>query len=191
MLPESLNVGIDIDGVLADLITPTLELINRKIGTNLSQEDIDHWHALPKKANLTVEEVLALMDQAWVEGKVGLLEGSAAESLHRLKAAGAHITVISKRTKQSLPAVSSWLLSQNIPFNHLVFMVEDKWMDSKFDYPIHCLMDDSPKAVEKIRYSFHTLFLRNQPWNSYLTDLPRNVIRVGGIDQMVEYLLKS
>lgn len=188
LFAPGLAIGVDIDGVLADLAPLALQVINEKFGSKLTKNDIDSWDAIQIKANITRQELLEALDYVWLHRDVSLLEDDAPSVLEKLMSMGVHVTIISKRTRNSLPAVVAWLNDKQIPYHHIVFMAEDTHLNSKFDYPIQALVDDSPRAVESIRYSFQTLFLRNQPWNVNLRYLPKNVLRINSIKEVLEYV---
>ena len=60
-----MNIGIDVDGVLADANAATLPLVERYTGTHIEKDEITHWDYVSDTTGLSVWHFVRLMGQAW------------------------------------------------------------------------------------------------------------------------------
>ena len=188
-MPNIINVGIDIDGVLGDLSTAMIPLIQRDFGVHVAKEDATEWNFYTKIVG-DVKTMLAIMDEAWLSGTVPLEEGGLIGSLSRLHHNRFHKHIISARTMPSHPIIAPWLHSHKIPYDTLTLLAGGTM--SKFDFPIDVLIDDRPSMVEEVKkYPLKYLYLRDQPWNRSEEYLPGNAMRVSSVAEAVQHILEN
>ncbi len=182
-----MRIGIDVDGVLIDNTTPTLELLFKKTGIRLTMADLTHWNAW-EDHGLKTGEILRIMDEAYIQKLVGPAEPNLGQSLSRLRNHGNKVIIITKRTPKSHPAMVEWIHEHRIPYDGLILCCNE---DNKLSYPIDCLIDDHPKGPENaVEYPDKKIFLRDQPWNRNIELVP-NVQRVQSIKEVVDLLQKG
>ncbi len=182
-----MRIGIDVDGVLGNVSAAVIAML-REQGFAISDDDWADWGMtkLRHQTSMTISDLLDVMDQVWNARKVELHEHDTVASLYRLIDAGHTITVITKRTPNSRAAVAEWLNNMEIPYEALVFAGQE----SKLEYPIDVLVDDSPFILEDaVDYPDRKLYLIDRPWNSQASILFNNVKRVRSIAEAVNDFL--
>lgn len=173
---------------MADTVTATLRVIEEKLGTSFKKEQVTHWHAIPELVGCSNERFFRLMDEAWSwPWRVPPEERGISEMMYELHRAGHRVMIVTRRTKGSHPFVCNWLDEFNIWFDDLVLQADVTL--SKFAFPIDCLVDDAPGAIKEAMESGKTLYLRTQPWNAGILELPRNVKRVPSLGAAVALIL--
>lgn len=180
-----MNIGIDVDGVLADIHAATLPLVKKYTGTHIEKPDISHWYYVSEEAGIPNWTFIRIMAEAWQDFKnVPLEETGISDSLSQLMRRGHHVTIVTQRTRETFANVCLWLDMHRIPYDDLVF--SSGTLD-KLTFPIDVLVDDSPRIMHTARHSPEKkLFLRDQPWNRDVTDVPPNAERVSNLAEAVE-----
>ena len=184
---KHLTLGIDIDGVLADLSAALRPLIKEEFGVDLQKSEVVRWNYYIEIVG-TMGHMLAMMDMAWDSDCIPLEEPDIAQTMKRLKN-HCHRLIISSRTPASHPAVVAWLHEQGIGYDSLALLGAG---EDKFEYPLDVLIDDRPSMVEVVRqYPTKFLLLRDQPWNRDVGVLPSNARRVNSLKDGVDFFLKG
>ena len=179
----SRSVGIDVDGVLADLNSAVCQLVNGRYGLQLTKADITHWDAVAQLAGMSGNQYTRLMDEVWRNWQsIQSEEPNIPSLLKQLHRRGMTVVIITKRSQASIGDVVAWLDHQRMDYDELV-VIRDR---HKLEYPIDILVDDSPKAAERAgAFAPRQMLLRSQPWNANLPVLPGNVLRVATLRQAV------
>ena len=101
-----MNIGIDVDGVLADANAATLPLVERYTGTHIEKDEITHWDYVSDTTGLSVWHFVRLMGQAWQDFEnMPIEEPTVANSLTQLMRRGHHVSIVTQRTRESFPFV--------------------------------------------------------------------------------------
>ncbi len=179
-------VGFDIDGVLADLTSGMAEIAERDYNIHIPHSAVDKWDfyvdVLGGKGAM-----FRVMDQAWNELELQPEEPGLARTIARLSRGRYHRMILSARTYSSHKSVIRWIHDQDIRYDTVALVGSGL---NKFDYPVDILIDDRPSCVEDVkRYPSKFLYLRDQPWNRDVGDLPDNVERVKSVAEAVERIL--
>ncbi len=187
------NIGIDIDGVMAHLIAGIAPFVQAEYGITVANEDCVKWNYIADRLG-GVGAMLRVMDEAWAEGDIPMMEEGLPGTLKRLSHKKFHKTIISARTYPSHPHVVYWLQDHGLEYDSLVFIGLSNNPLSKFDYPIDVLIDDRPSMVEEARgYPQKFLYLYDQPWNqdAVIDPVcnPNNVQRVSSLSEAVDRIL--
>ncbi len=174
-----MNIGIDVDGTLADMMPGTLQVLENETGINVRLEDYTSWTYLQDTYNFDSAEVLGFMDEAWLQGLVTLLEPGIQVPLHAIHKRDSTITIITQRTRPSHWIMTKWLLDNGIPYDALVFSTGL----NKMDYPIDVLIDDSPFQADVMdRYPDKVLYSLAQTWN--VPKIPaKNVVYIKSVTE--------
>ena len=185
-----MRIGIDVDGVMAEVHVPVIHLL-QSYGYDVEVSDWDSWDMdiLREKTGYGIGDMLELMDIVWNEKVVDLTHSEIPDMVkHLRRKLNAEIMVITKRTRSSHGAVADFLNLHVMPYDSLVFAGRG----SKLEYPIDVLIDDSPNVVEEaIDYPDKTVFLVSFPWNDDVGELPDNVIRVDTILKAFYFIEKG
>lgn len=182
-------VGVDVDGVLADLVGGLAAYVRRyQPDKSFDPTDVTGWEFLDQRFGR--EQAYALIARVWENWRdyIPLLEPHTKSALRQLHRDGRQhrIVVVTKEGRQTLRHVVAFLDYHLIPYDALVMI---GYTGRKLEYPVDCLIDDNPALVEEAGlYPRKTVFLRDQPWNRGLT-LPRNVLRVRSVEETVGLLL--
>ncbi len=186
---KRLNIGIDLDGVLADLVGAAVKEVNLRRGLSLTKEDVKEWSYLVTDLGFTRDEQRRIFNRIWRNHRIslGLEELDLVRYLGQLRI-GNFITIISHRHIDAHQFVVPWLVERNLLYDSLVFADPG---EDKFDYPIEVLIDDHPGMVLKAKkHPEKLLLLRDQPWNKDLTKVlganfgwPSNVERLFSLSQ--------
>jgi uncharacterized protein len=167
--PRALRLGIDLDGVVADFNKGWTWRYNRDFPDRLDHEltaaDVVEWNAP------TLLSHFRDMDEFWewaetcAEGR-SLFHGldpypGAIDALHRLRAGGHHLVILTTKPHFSVHDTYDWLARQRIPSTE-VHILDDKtqvecdiYLDDA-DHNLEALVDAHPDATV-CRYV--------RPWN--------------------------
>ena len=186
-----MRVGVDIDGVLADLVEATIKAWNEENpDRQFKVGDWTSWDVWKIMGN-TPKEMHRLMDLGWSRWPDMLpMEPGLRQSLRRLRRVGHTIHIITGRNPGSYLDVVRWLDLHRIPYDSLTFLI--KGVD-KLEFPVDVLIDDNPNEVLRVPFG-KQLYLRDQPWNRMTYNLDTamggNIKRVSGVREMVDDILR-
>lgn len=169
--------AIDIDGVVADIITPLKTAHQDTCGT--CPDDPSQWDIA---ASWGLKSDFDLWDKFWRSGGFSncLVVPGAAETLAQMKECGWGIHLVTARTTPSDPLVryeitphmtlkwalarmqtKCWVADHNIPADSIVY-ADKKAASGKYDL----MVDDCPRHVsEALRSKVEAVCFR-QPWNT-------------------------
>ncbi len=198
-----LKVAVDVDGVLADLYSRFLHLINKDFGTNYTINDIKDWNVfdmLPvlrdmkeKHGVKTAESVgWRYFDLAWLSPHKLKPMSGAVEAMKKLvERRDLQLDIVTTRRIHSVPDIIRWIDLHGLPFHAIVILdafnpnyPKDK---ARLDYDIY--IDDSPGLARKMaEHPNKTQLLFDYPHNKF--EFAKNVIRVAGWQDVLAYFEK-
>lgn len=158
---KRIQLGVDIDGVIADQISLLLPIIHKRFGLTMKYEDIDEW----KKTIADTDIFSLIIEHQRIPDfvkKMPLIKNSK-ETLFQL-ADKYEITLLTAREKITLEPTEEWLKTNEISYGKIINTKEGK----KGTEGIHLLIDDYPGNVLQF-LEFHDdnyAILLRQPWNS-------------------------
>ncbi len=165
MTTEKLKIGLDVDGVLADVIHTWIGY-NNKIRKPISKEEISEWdfwkHHKIDKYDFYKE--LSLCWQRWT--KIPSTEENLSKSTSILSNIG-EVDIVTAREESTHIYVKSWLLSQKITYKNYVGVLEGL-EKTNLDYDV--FIDDSPLNAKSMLDAGKSVILYNQPWNLSFND---------------------
>ena len=146
---QSLRVGVDLDGVVADFTGGWIRLYNAAFGASLRPEQVTTWDA---PAELTR---FGTMTQFWRwartagDGGRSLFASlapypGAVEGLRRLIGA-AHVAIITTKPGWAIPDTLGWLAALDLPLREVHITTE------KADVACDVYVEDSPKQLQLLR----------------------------------------
>ena len=165
MTTEKLKIGLDVDGVLADVIHAWLDY-NNTIRAPISKEEISEWDFWKKHQinKYDFYKELSLCWQTW--NKIPSTEENLSTSTSILSSVGA-VDIVTAREELTHTHVKSWLSSQKITYKNYVGVLEGI-EKTKLDYDI--FIDDSPINAKSMLDAGKSVILYTQPWNLSFDD---------------------
>ena len=120
------SVGIDVDGVLANIHSPALDIFAKRYGFLTKYNDISNWNYLQERYKISRSQFLAVLDEAWVQWiDVPFVETTIVQDLGLLHH-DFNVVLITKRTRGSLQNVLRWLQFHHFQFNELIFLMSGR-----------------------------------------------------------------
>jgi len=162
---EKLKIGLDVDGVLADVIHTWLDY-NNKIRKAISKEEISEWDFWGRYQidKYDFYKELSLCWQTW--HKIPSTEENLSTTTSTLSHVG-EVDIVTAREESTHTYVKSWLSSQKITYKNYVGVLEGL-EKTKLDYDI--FIDDSPINAKSMLNAGKTVILYTQPWNLNFND---------------------
>jgi len=159
----NLTLVVDVDGVLADQVTPVLETINGKYGSKYTKEDIHRWDQPLPAANTDIKTEIENSHHhaSFIMNMKPLPD---AKNVLRVLSKYCEITIATNRPRVANIPTKLWLFVNNIPY--------DKYVNTSIkgkgaakgnilidDYPKNALEFTAPEGQERAALIF------TQPWN--------------------------
>ena len=172
-----MHIGIDLDGVLADLVGETVKLFNQTWpDKRVDFNEIDGWDYLVKRGVISFKVQSELFYQVWKDferlatvEKVTVIQ----ESISKLREDGHIVSIITHRDIRTHSYVPRWLSQKKIEHDNLMFLTTKMKLE-KHDF-VDVLVDDHPRTIEIAnQYPNTYVLLRDQPWNRS-SDLASNL----------------
>ena len=165
MTAEKLKIGLDVDGVLADVIHTWLDYNNR-MRKPISKEEISEWDFWKKYQidKYDFYKELSLCWQTWY--KIPSTEENLSTTTSVLSRIG-EVDIVTAREESTHTYVKSWLSSQKITYKNYVGVVKGL-EKAKLNYDI--FIDDSPINAKSMLDAGKSVILYTQPWNLSFND---------------------
>ncbi len=188
-----MHIGLDLDGVLADLIGETIKLYNKTWPeTRVDVEDIDGWDYLKRTRGVPGKVQAELFYEVWKNFEdLATVEKAKdiQESIFRLRKDGHVVSIITHRDIRTYSYVPRWLNQKQIPYDNLLF-VSSKISLEKHDF-VDVLVDDHPRVIELAdKYPNTFVLLRSQPWNRNVSigSESTNTSRIASLKDLPGYI---
>ena len=130
-----MHIGVDIDGVLADLAGHVVQRINNKHNTTYTKEDIHEYYQMLNDISLKDEVKQALLDANFVKSMPMIKD---ANKVVQELSKDHIIHIITKRSSYTMKETVGWLIDHSIPFrsciiseypnkpiNHIDILIDD------------------------------------------------------------------
>lgn len=181
----TLRIALDVDGVLADVITSWLSYSN-KIRPTILKSQISEWdfwrkHSIDK---FDFYNELSICWKSWKN--MPPTENNIAHATTQLSNLGT-VDIVTARDESTHSDVKNWLRLHKINFKNYVGVLEGI-EKSRLDYDV--FIDDSPLNAQSILDEGKSMILYSQPWNESFDDHRATRIRelknaVPVIDKMI------
>ncbi len=178
-------IVVDVDGVLADQVTPILESINKKFGSKYIKSDIRSWdQPLPlAKTDIKIAIESSHVDPSYIASMKPIQDAQKVISeLSRYF----EITIATNRTPVADKPSKQWLRKNNIPYDHYI----NTSVMGKGAAKGKLLIDDYPNNIVDFLSAEEgrIALLFSQPWNEDDQSLigKDNVYRVHGWKEVME-----
>ena len=169
-----LKIGIDIDGVLADIVRPMLPLLARECGRAVTHEDII-CYSFREALNIPEERVAALMEEVVAAGYfeaappvAGAVEAMVLLRHHR-------IWLVTSRPERVRNETIRWLARHGVPYHELLFKPATAKAANGDGFDL--FVEDNLDTALVLSGEGIPVLLFDWPWNQHPT-LPDNVQRV-------------
>jgi hypothetical protein len=156
-----LNLGFDIDGVIADFSQPLLATIKKDYGLNLKPTDI-YCFELDIVLGISRSEEEQLIIEV-LKGDLPLSLG-AKETLERLSCEGHNIYLLTSRYDHLRDITQSWLKEKGVPYTQLHLLDNGKKHLAHVD-PLDLIVEDSLREALGWATKVKTVLIYDQPWN--------------------------
>lgn len=162
---KNLKVGLDVDGVLADVIQVWLSYNNRFRSTIL-KEEISEWDFW-KRFQIDKFEFYKELSICWQSWKnIPATETNLSATTFELSQIG-KVDIVTARDESTHPSVQNWLKSKKISYKDYVGVAEGP-EKTKLDYDV--FIDDSPINAKSMLGAGKQVILYTQPWNFKFND---------------------
>jgi uncharacterized HAD superfamily protein len=156
---EQLTIGVDVDGVLADQVTPVLPRVLKDHGVALRYEDITQWR-LPIGSSDIAQEIAKA--QAYRSYVLEMPLHHGASELMAVLSSEARVLVVTARKGEARGWTSQWLFRHGLAHDQLLWGEEAQ----KSEHGADILIDDYlGNLLEFLRNARGVAVLVDQPWN--------------------------
>ncbi len=159
-----LNLGFDIDGVIADFSQPLLKTIKKNYGLTLKPADI-YCFELDIVLGISHSEEEQLIGEVLKDDLP--LNLGAKETLERLSREGHNIYLLTSRYGHLRDITQSWLKEKDVPYNQLHLLNNGEKYLSKVD-PLDLIVEDSLREALGWATKVKSVLIYDQPWNKTL-----------------------
>lgn len=181
-----MKIAVDVDGVIADQISPVLKRLNAKYRLIVTRADIRHWDEPIADTDIKTEIETSLLNSQFILG-MNLIRGARSALV---KLARKHIIIIAThRPLVSDQATQAWLHKKGIPYHHYV----NTSTQGKASLSSDILIDDYAGNVVAFSARGRHAILFDQPWNADDSEVEMaskegRVARAHGWQEVVEII---
>ena len=158
-----MKIGIDIDGVISDFVTPFSKVVKKEYDADLEYCDILQ-HDLYKVLGLKENETLKLIKKTF-DYKLGFQQG-AIDGVNKLFS-DHEIILITARDSKFEKITRDWLQNNNVQYHDIIFVKDgEKCQENKhcFDVIIDDHLEEIVNCIGKITH----ILVYDHPWNQSL-----------------------
>lgn len=181
----SLNLGFDIDGVIANFTQPLIDVIKENYNVHLNISDI-YTFDLNIVLGITKNEGNQLVNQTLKKDLP--LNPGAKETLERLSREGHNIYLLTGRYEYLRDITQSWLKEKGVPYTQLHMLNVGEKYRANVD-PLDLIVEDSLVDALEWTHKVKNVLLYDQPWNRTLNvkNLTRRVYGWNEIYEIVKH----
>ncbi len=182
-LVRDLRIAVDIDGVLADSMTPWAQVYTTMSQRRLEKKEIVTW-GFWRELGLTNREFQSIFYRVWKDwDHVPPTEDNLGDKMRRLSSYG-ETDIVTGRTRNTVRYVEKWLEKHAINYRKLYAIPPHL---TKVNSGHNVYVDDSPVVASQAASSGRTVLLYDQPWNRGLQPSP-NIVRMRNLDDAARLL---
>ena len=161
----NLKIGLDVDGVLADVIQSWLSY-NNKVRSTILKSEISEWNFW-EKFQINKFDFYKELSMCWSSWEnIPPTENDISLATTDLSKLGT-VDIVTAREESTHVHVKNWLKSKKITYNNYVGVLEGI-EKTKLDYDI--FIDDSPINAKSMLDGNKSVMLYTQPWNLNFDD---------------------
>jgi uncharacterized protein len=155
-----MNLGFDIDGVISNFSKHFVEIIEKKYGVALADEDM-YSYDVELVLGITKDEVAEIVFETLSSDLP--LYPQAKETLDRLSAEGHRIYLLTARNAALISLTTEWLDVHSIPYTEVFYLTRGK--KSSAEVALDMIVEDNLEEALELTKKIKTVLLFNQPWN--------------------------
>lgn len=189
-----MKIGIDIEGVLADIHTLFIKKYNLGYQTKFRIEDITNWSLENTKIGIKDKEFAEFVRELWHNhwNEIPMIEEDAAEKLRTFSKfceiciATNCVALDGRNAKLGETNLLKWMEKYGLFYNRFIPLGMGKnKADLEYDY----LIDDNPFLVEEMKKRKKFMFLYNRPWNKDINE-SKYIKRIFSLSEVMGFLKK-
>ncbi len=174
-----MKIALDVDGVLADVITPWIAFSNT-IRQKISKHDITDWDFW-KKFQIDRYDFYTELNSCWKNWlSIPPTEDNLSYVTKNLSNLG-QVDIVTAREDKTNSFVKNWLNHHNISYDSYVSVVDGP-MKADLDYDV--FIDDSPLNAQKFLQNGKKLILYSQPWNHHINE--NRIHRISSLSEAIK-----
>lgn len=161
-----MKLGVDIDGVLADIIDEVLRRANREFNLSLGRADVSHFHLseILEQHGVKTNWLYKTFKDEWFWASALPISPNI-DTLRKWYKEGHWIHLITSRSPEvSMPTVA-WLRRNNVPFHHLEFSSALRKHEHMQKANLEVLFDDLFYEVNKVASFGFVGYVVRAPYN--------------------------
>lgn len=178
-IPGSMKIGVDIDGVIADILTPLAARINKEFGHDIGLKDLDKFDLSDtlKKYDIKSTWLFKMFKDEWFWSEAIPYEENI-QTLNEWKAQGHMIYLLTGRSSSTGIQTAAWLRRAKVSYSRLEFLKVMKKYEFMLKEEIPVIFEDRFFEANKtasygmrsfvIRRSYNTEY-EGRSFNSLLT----------------------
>ena len=178
-----IKMGIDLDGVICDMIADFLIEAKKRHNLEINKEDLtdyDVWDA----TSISRDQAKGIYRDGIFLAKLGVVPG-AEEYIYNLYTAGVFIHIITARYENRKISTEGWLSDNSIVYDMLSFVPANTKAKFAERNGIDVFIEDKYSTALDLGNVCRAVFLIDYPWNQGV--LPRNVYRVSGWKSIINH----
>lgn len=162
---ESMRIGIDLDGTIADNLELLVETFNRHCGKTLKSDEI-HQYSICKVYDICEEEFIQLMNKKEEE----IIQKSplipyARENILQLVKDGWQVHIITARNPRYDSVTEKWLRDKGIPYSGLHLLNSHNKVDICKELKIKLMIEDNVHNAYQLENGGVPVILYEAPHN--------------------------
>ncbi len=188
------KIALDLDDTLADTMSAVIDRINRERGTSITKADFRDWgaHSLEEEHGIDRGYTIGMYHTVWAEESERISPMASIDLLKRLTEL-ADVDIVTGRDRGNLDHFTAWL-EKNYPGVEFRKTVIVSAVREKAFLGYDTFIDDGPTlATEIIKEGDPNKrhLLLDRIYNRHIEEDGMRIIRVGGIDEAIETVLKE
>jgi 5'(3')-deoxyribonucleotidase len=188
------TIALDLEGTIADIHTPFVEVYNKKYKTNHTISDITHWGFTDGPIKATTDEFFDIVCELWMKtpNKIPPTESYVGEIIAKLQECSAvdiltQAVVLDRFGNYGRASVKGWLRKRWV---HSIAINNSKERQNKLEFGRDIYVDDSPMlAKEAQKKKVGLILLYDRPWNQNIRD-DKYVKRIFSLSEVLKYAKK-
>lgn len=161
-----MRIALDVDGVLADIISVWLDEYNAAQKKAVTKQDIEKWDFW-KELGYDKYRFYGDLSKCWSRWiSIPAEEDGIADAVRQLGTLGT-VDIVTARDPPSTRYVKQWLEHNDIVYDHYVAVASGR-AKAELDYDV--FIDDSPVNAASIASRGRRTLLYDQPWNRSVSD---------------------
>jgi len=153
-------IACDLDGVLADIVKPTLRNIEEEMAIKKTNDDIKHYD-MTIDLGLPWDYIIGAFRKAWREyEKIEPVDPNIPNILNRLHEKSEIYIVTSSVGNDE--EIIGWLKKNNIVYDRLIHVKRDI---EKLNVKADIFIEDNPHLAVELKNAGKLVIMLKQPWN--------------------------